>query len=249
MKRAVYWILVTLLIATTGPASADPEKIECNLDEQKLAAGDIQTFINEYKTDGKGIKKRAVGVVLLNAPPDTVWEVLEDWSGIADSLPALDYAKPVHVSKSNVDDHEISISLIVSRLKVLFLNIDYSLEVKMDKTNYRQDWLLITGDQVEMYNKKNIPIKKPAMGLKNIEGFEYIEPYADGTKTIYYYAPIIETSIPIPTFIEIALQKKILTDYMKVIRKKVNTLVSTGRVVTNYFLGTTFLETRHLIEI
>jgi hypothetical protein len=60
------------------------------------------------------------------------------------------------------------------------------------------------------------------MGLKNIEGFEYIEPYDDGSSTIYYYAPIVETAIPIPEFVEKMLARNTLSGYMEAIREMVN---------------------------
>ena len=54
-------------------------KTDITLDEAKLKAGKLQIFVKEYSIQGKGVKKRAVGVILIDASPAKVWEVLEDW--------------------------------------------------------------------------------------------------------------------------------------------------------------------------
>jgi len=224
MKKSVHVILFALLVIIAGSANADPDKLNFKLDEKKLSSGEIQTFIEEYKVEGKGLKKRVVGVILLDASLLDVWTVLEDWDVMDEYIPGLVHSKTVHVLKPLGKKDEIGNSLIEATLKVVFLSIDYTLDVKFDLANYRQEWSLITDSQVEAYNKKKIPVKKSTGGLKNIEGYEYIEPYGDGSKTIYYYAPIIETSVPLPGFVERALSKRALNDYIKAIRDRVETL-------------------------
>jgi hypothetical protein len=212
---------VLMLAAQVGSLNAQVEKFSYKLDEKKLLAGEIQTFEKEYQVEGKGLKKRVVGVMVLNAPPNKVWQGLLDWEAMGKYVENLEYNKTIHVFTPVASKDKVGNSLIESQLKVIYLTINYTLDVKFDNVNQRQDWKLVTDDQVEKFNKQNIPVKKCMRGLKNIEGFEYTEPYKDGSKTIYYYAPIVETSIPMPDFLEAALAKTTLTGYMQGIRKMV----------------------------
>jgi len=226
-RRNILWLSmlmalsVMLLAAPANSLNAQVQKFNYQLDEKKLLAGEIQTFEKEYKVEGKGIKKRVVGVMILNASPSKVWQVLLDWDAMGKYVPNLEYNKTIHVFVPPASKDKIGNSLIESQLKVIYLTIDYTLDVKFDYANQRQDWTLVTDGQVEKFNQQKIPVKKAMRGLKNIEGFEYIEPYKDGAKTIYYYAPIVETSIPMPDFIQNALAKTTLNGYMEGIRKMV----------------------------
>ena len=55
--------------------------------------------------------------------------------------------------------------------------------------------------------------------LKNIEGFGQIKAYND-IQTIYYYAPIVEVSAPIPGFVEDIISKISLSRYLEAIKSK-----------------------------
>jgi len=90
-KRVVLAIL--LLAALTNSGNAEPEKFNYKLDEKKLLSGEIQIFEKNYKTEGKGIKKRVVGVMILDASPDKVWQVLENWDAMGPFVPGLEYNK------------------------------------------------------------------------------------------------------------------------------------------------------------
>jgi len=215
-------LAVLSLMALTNSGNGEAAKFNYKLDEKKLLSGEIQVFEEEYKVEGKGIKKRVVGVMILKAPLDKVWQVLEDWDAMGKFVPGLEYNKTIYVFEPPGSKDKIGNSLIEGQLKVLYLSINYTLNVKFDNVNYRQEWQIVTDEQVEIYNKKNIHVKKATRGLKSIEGFEYVEPYGDGSSTIYYYAPIVETSIPLPEFLEEALSKSTLSGYMEGIRQMVN---------------------------
>jgi hypothetical protein len=212
-----------LLILTAAAASRGgaPEKFDYKLDEDKLLSGGIQTFEKEYEVEGEGRKKRVVGVMVLDAPPERVWAVLEDWDAMGPFVPGLDYNRTIHVFEPLGRKDRVGNSLIEGQIKVLYLTINYTLNVKFDKADYRQEWKFVTDEQAREYNQKGVPVKEATFGLKNIEGFEYIEPFGDGSRTIYYYAPIVETSIPLPDFLETALSKSTLNGYMEGIRKMV----------------------------
>lgn len=215
-------LAVVGLMAPPPSGKAEAEKFNYQLDEKKLLAGEIQVFVKEYQVEGKGIKKRVVGVMILKAPRDRVWQVLEDWDAMGPFVPGLDYNKTIHVFEPAGSKDKIGNSLIEGQLQVLFLTINYTLNVKFDNVHYRQDWKMVTDQEVETYQEQKIQVKKAHRGLKNIEGFEYVEPYGDGSATIYYYAPIVETSIPMPEFLEEALSKTTLSGYMEGIRRMVD---------------------------
>jgi hypothetical protein len=219
-KSKTFALVVLLLTAAAVSAGGAAEKFDYKLDEKMLLSGGIQVFEKEYEVEGEGRKKRVVGVMVLDAPPERVWAVLENWDAMGPFVPGLDYNRTVHVFEPLGKKDRIGNSLIEGQIKVLYLTINYTLNVRFDKANYRQEWKLVTDEQAQKYTKDGIPVKEAAFGLKNIEGFEYIEPYG-GSKTIYYYAPIVETSIPLPDFVERALSKSTLNGYMEGIRRMV----------------------------
>jgi hypothetical protein len=217
MKKTLIFSIIFMVIAVSA-YGAEPQKIKFNIDKAKLESGNLQVFEENYVVDGKGQKKRAVGVILINAPPAKVWDVLEKWDVMGKFVPGLSYYKTIHVIKP-IGKGEIGESLIEGKLS--FPSIMYTLDVKFDEANLRQDWRMITEKEIAFYNEKQEVVKKNSGMLKNIEGYEYIEPYNNGLQTVYTYAPIIETSVPVPGFMEKALSKNTLSGYVKAIKKRV----------------------------
>lgn len=217
MKKTLIFSIILMVLAVSA-YGAEPLKIRFNIDKAKLESGNLQVFEENYVVDGKGQKKRAVGVILINAPPAKVWDVLEKWDVMGKFVPGLSYYKTIHVIKP-IGKGEIGESLIEGKLS--FPSIMYTLDVKFDEANLRQDWRMITEKEIAFYNEKQEVVKKNSGMLKNIEGYEYIEPYNNGLQTVYTYAPIIETSVPVPGFMEKALSKNTLSGYVKAIKKRV----------------------------
>ena len=56
-------------------------------------------------------------------------------------------------------------------------------------------------------------------GLENVGGFSVMEPY-NNKQTIYYYAPIIEASLPVPNVAERYLAKVTLSGYLNAIKNR-----------------------------
>ena len=212
--------MLCLCLALVGSLAYGQEKLNLNLDQKVLESGKLQTFTCAYKVEGKGTKKRAVGVMLIDAPPAKVWEVLLNWDAMGAYVPGLEYYKTIQQLKPLAKD-AIGESLIEGKLTFPVLAVKYTLHVAFDEQNLRQDWRLVTEEEVNACAKKGIKITRSTGGLKNIEGFEYIEPYGDGTKTVYYYAPIVETSIPVPDFAERFISKSTLPGYMEGVKKRV----------------------------
>ena len=196
-----------------------PEKVDLHYDKKRLEQGGLQTYTQRYKLDKGGEGKRVIGIILIDAPPETVWRVLEDWEGIGNVIPSLEYYRTRHIA-SPAGDSGKGMSYIEGKLKVGFLSILYTVCVTFDKTGLRQDWKLVDETEADALRQRGICLEPPAPLLKDIRGFEYIEPYGDGSRTIYYYAPVIEVSVPIPAWIERRLSESCLDEYMEGVKKK-----------------------------
>jgi hypothetical protein len=217
--KGVVSFLLCMVFLFAGTAGAQ-EKLNLKIDKEKLESGKLQTFTIEMKVEGKGTKKRGVGVILINAPPEKVWKYLCEWNTMGEFVPGLDYYKVVKEIKP-IEPGQVGEQLIEGKLKFPILTVIYTLDVKFDGKNLRGDWNLATQKQVDEYQKQGIKITRATSGLKNVEGFEYMEPYDDGRKTVYYYAPIVETSVPVPAFAERMITNSTLPGYMEGIKKRV----------------------------
>ncbi len=220
MKKIISLIVVFICLNAYSKNSGN-QKIEVDLNEKKLIAGELQIFKFDFDIPGEGKGRRLIGVLLIDAPVAKVWELLADWDSMNEYVPGLEYYKTMLILKKS-ENGNILESVIEAELDItFFLSINYTLRVSFDEENLRQDWTFITDEEIEKYNKaEKLDIKKSSIGIKNIEGFEYIEPYDGGNKTVYYYAPIVEVSIPVPDFVDTALSKKSLTEYMVAVKKK-----------------------------
>lgn len=207
--------LMTFAVCAYG---AEPQKVSFNIDKAKLKSGVLQVFEENYVVEREGQKKRVVGVILINAPPERVWDVLENWDVMGEYVPGLSYYKTVYVIKP-IGKNSIGESLIEGKLSRP--PIRYTLLVKFDKVNLRQDWRLVTENEISSYNTKKEILKKNSSMVKSIEGYEYLEPYNKGLQTVYTYAPIVETSGPVPDFINRALTKNTLSGYVTAVKKRV----------------------------
>lgn len=217
MKKSLILSIFLLMLAVCA-YGAEPRKVSFNIDKAKLESGVLQVFEENYVVKGQGQKKRAVGVILINAPPERVWDVLENWDVMGEYVPGLSYYKTVYVIKP-IGKNAMGESLIEGKLSMP--PIRYTLDVKFDKVQLRQDWRLVTEKEVSSYNKKQEVLKKNSAMVQSIEGYEYLEPYNKGLQTVYTYAPIIETSGPVPGFIERALTKNTLSGYVTAVKKRV----------------------------
>lgn len=217
--RSIVTVLIGIVFILPGTLFAQ-EKLNIKIDKAKLEAGKLQTFTVEMKVEGEGKKKRGIGVLLINSTPENTWKYLCDWNSMGQFVPGLEYYKTVSVIKP-VEPGESGEVLFEGKLKFPVLTVIYTLDVKFDGKNMRQEWSLVSQRQVDEYQKKGIKIIRATSGLKNVEGFEYIEPYDNGKKTVYYYAPIVETSVPVPGFAERFMTKSTLPGYMEGVKKRV----------------------------
>lgn len=216
MKKGILFLFF-FMISTGLAYGSGAEKRGIKLDKEKLQSGKCQVIMQNLKVEGNGEKKRFVGVMLIDAPPSMVWEVIQDWDAMGDFVPDLEYYKTIHVLK-RLDNGFVGESLIEGKFKFI-ISILYSLHVTFDAPNLRVEWRLLTKEEIESYNKKDIKVKKNSALLKNIEGYGYLEPSDNGSKTIYYYAPTIEISVVryIPKF----LQKSSICKYLEKVKERV----------------------------
>jgi hypothetical protein len=224
ISSGIFALAFILIVSAAESGSQEANKLKHQLDEDKLLSGGIQVFEDEYDVRGQGKKKRVVGVQIINAPAEKVWKAISDWEGQAEYVPGLEYNKPIHTFQPRGFKDKTGNLLFEEQIRVLYLTITYTLNARFDKANYRIEWNLVTDEQAEAYNREDIPVKKSTRGLKNIEGFEYVEPYGDGSRTIHCYAPVVEVSIPLPEFVDRILSRNTLKGYMEGIRKMVDSL-------------------------
>jgi hypothetical protein len=95
----------------------------------------------------------------------------------------------------------------------------YTLDARFDKRMGKMTWQMLTPDDIKRFQSEKIPVQlSDEDRLKNVEGFAQITAY-DDKRTIYYYAPVVETSIPVPDFIQSAIMSVSLNDYLEAIKE------------------------------
>ncbi|MDI6796104.1 MAG: SRPBCC family protein [Desulfatibacillaceae bacterium] len=188
------------------------------IDMEKLLDGEILTYILEFPVEGEGVKKRVVGLCIIDAPVNAVWDILADWDAMGSFVPTLQFYKTVHQLQPK-DEKGVYENLIRGQIKVLLFKVPYTLAVIFDEENLRQDWRLVDDDEAQAFIDEGVDAVKPFWALKSIAGFGYIKPFGE-SKTIYLYSPVIESSVPVPASIERYAAKQSLLGYMKAIQDK-----------------------------
>ncbi len=218
------WMLAVLLLITESIFGSEINEKPPQFDMEKLQAGEFQIFFQDYAVEGKGMKQRVIGAILLEASPDKIWKILNPWEDMENYVPGLEYSKTIHVI-STFENGDVSEHLVEAKLNVPMVSVIYTLNQKLTPSKYMTNYHLLSEKEIEEYNKKNVPVKKTTFGLKSIEGYSYYLPVDDSNqKTIYVYSPIIEISIPLPGFIERYIAKKTLVGYIEGVRKKVGSI-------------------------
>lgn len=212
----LYYTIITCIMLLLLPGlisftAAGSQKINVPLDTILLEKGDLQVF--EFKQPAG---KRVIGVILIDAPPAKVWKVTKNWARVPEYSSSVKYYKTVHLVGRNSGTTE---KLIEGKMKVAFLSIVYTLDVLFDDNAMHQKWRLLTEKERSEYGKNNINLKENDSKIKRIDGFGYVEAYDNGTRSLYYYAPAVEVSVPVPAFVERALVKSSLHDFMKGVKR------------------------------
>ena len=218
MKKVMIFIVVCLFTAplfASGPAGLTIE-----IDKKKLEAGKLQVFTEKSEVAGKGKKKRVIGVLLFDAPPEKLWGAICDWESMSSYVPGLNYYKIKHVVSPLKQSGITGKALIEGEIRVALMGIKYTLAVTFDNDRFYQDWRLISDDEIKTYGNALIKLEKSSSSIQAIEGYGYIEPYSNGEKSVYYYSTVVETNVPVPGFVERGISKSSLKGYMKGLKKK-----------------------------
>jgi hypothetical protein len=195
------------------------ERIKTMIDQTKLQQGKLQSYIIKVKTAEGGEKGRVIGVLLINVPPDKVWATSDDLESRPDWIPCHNYTKIVHTfdpPEEGMDRH----FLLNEAIKIAFVKPTYSLDIKRHKDLLTEEWRMTTEQERATWKNKGVILNPPSFGIKNIGGFRYFEPYDNGTKTIHFYSPTMETTVPVPQAILNIGMKLSLPGYMNGMKKE-----------------------------
>lgn len=205
-----------LLSTASHGATWDINEFEIN--EKALREQEIQTFEKTFAHPGEGETRGVMGVLLIKAPYDMVWEVISNWEAQGDFVPGLEYFRVKHVFPEGSDIRWRS--LVEGKLDIPFVSFRYTLDAQFDKTQGTMIWNMLDADDIKQFKAQAIDVRQSDEdSLKNIEGFGQIRAYGD-LQTVYYYAPIVEVSAPIPGFVEDIISKISLSRYLEAIREK-----------------------------
>jgi hypothetical protein len=223
MKQFVFTnLFIGLLFSQTF--ATDIPVLDIQLDEKKLADGELQTFVETLKTKGKGGKKRIIGVIMINASQAEVWKIIENWDAYGEFVPGLKYYK-TRFKKTFFNKPDVVQSYIEGYIKipVPFVRKTYTLDVNFDRSNYFIKWQLIDNNRIYELNQQGLYLTNGSRVIQNIEGFSYLKPFDNGKKTIIYYAPVVEISIPVPQRVERFLSGTIMKGFMEAIKNRAET--------------------------
>jgi len=217
-------IILSLLFCISYLYASNVPVIDVQIDQKKLANGDLQTFVETLETKGDGGKKRVIGILLINATQKEVWNIIKNWDAYGEFVPGLKYYKTLY--KKTIPDKPGSFQSYIEgyiKIPVPFIRKTYTLDVNFDRHNYLINWQLVGNNQIEELKKQGLTPSRSSRVLQNIEGFSYLKPFENGKKTVIYYAPVVEISIPVPQRVERFLSGTIMKGFMEAIKNRAET--------------------------
>ncbi len=204
----VYWVVVCW---------AEPGKFDFPVDEKKMLEGELQLFERSIE-GGEGKKKRHIaGVILINALPEEVWNVLNDWESMDEFVPDLEYYKVITERRRD----GIGQLFLEGKLNIPLFNFIYNLDVVSDKSRFLQEWRLMTPEEVEIIRLVGFDIRESTDGIDEITGYGLVQPTDNGQKSIYTYSTVIEFSMPLPEFVENYISRNALIGFVEGVKKRV----------------------------
>ena len=215
--QIVCFLFSLLLCIFCVPVNAATWNVEdYTLDQEDLLDGDIQTFKKDFSSGEEGEKKGVMGVILIKAPYEKVWGVISDWEKQSDFVPGVEYFKVKHVFPGG--DEKTWRSIVEGKLDIPFISLSYTLDTEFDKAAGTMVWNMLSQEGIKKYQDQKIDVNiADEDRLKNVEGFGKIKAY-DEKSTIYFYAPIVETSVSLPGFVERAITNVSLSKYLHAIK-------------------------------
>jgi len=219
MIKSILCLIFSCLVSMAHAIDTD---LNIELDQQRLKNGELQTFVEPLKSDGPGGKKRVVGVIMIEATQEEVWTVITDWDAYGEYVPGVKYYKTI--KKTVFRKHPEYFQSFVEgyiQIPVPFIRKTYTLDALFDQKNFFIRWELVTYDRIQALNKQGLSLTKSSSVVQNIAGFSYLKPFDNATKTVLYYAPVVEINIPVPQSVERFLSGTILSDFMEAIKNRV----------------------------
>ncbi len=219
-SQVIHFLTSFLLCMVCIPVNAATWNVEdYTLDQEDLLDGDIQTFEKDFSSGEKeGEKKGVMGVILIKAPYEKVWEVISDWEKQSDFVPGVEYFKVKHVFPGG--DEKSWRSIVEGKLDIPFISLSYTLDTNFDRAAGTMIWNMLSQEDIRKYKAQKIDVNiADEDRLRNVEGFGKIKTYNEKS-TIYYYAPIVETSVSLPGFVESAITNVSLSKYLHAIKER-----------------------------
>ncbi len=209
-----------LLLMGSTVCGAGQDPFDFPVDTEKLKTGAPQLFERNYPSQGTNKKRQIAGIILIDAVPDSVWDVTKEWDELGQFVPDVDYYKTILVLEPS-GNGRIGKSFIEGKLDVPLFNIQYTLDVMFDQSHLRQEWRLMTPEEINIYNLVGIGLKRSSSGIESIEGMSWIRPSDNGQKAVFIYLSTVEYSMLLPEFLEEYLARNALAGYMEGIKKRV----------------------------
>jgi hypothetical protein len=222
----MYQFILSLIVSGfffTAHAANVPD-LDIKLDQNILKNGELQTFVETLESDGAGGKKRVIGVIMIEAMLDEVWSVIQNWDNYGEFVPGLKYYKTIQ-KKMFREDPAYFQSFIEGYIKLPmpFIRKTYTLDALFNQKKYFIQWSLVKYDRIQSLKKHGLSLTKSSSVLQNIEGFSYLKPFDNETKTILYYSSVVEINIPVPQRVEQFLSGTIMKGFMEAIKNRVET--------------------------
>ncbi len=195
MLPFVFLLLLTAPLRATQPSLLD-------IDEERLLQGNLQ-ILNDT-TD------RQVGVLLIKAPPQKVWEIISDWEQTSRLVSGISYNRVMQRSTAR--------TIIEGRFNLELFKSQYTVEVQTDEKNLHQKWQLLPDSEIRMLQQQGLEIRFSGGGIREMHGYHYLLPHPQGT--VYYCAPVVTSAIPLPEFAARKIRLTIFNNHMYAVKKK-----------------------------
>jgi len=99
------------------------------------------------KEDAGGKLELITGGILVNSPPEDVYELITDYDSYAEFMPSLTKAEVVHRSK---DGRTLHVRYVLKlKLAAISTSVKYTVKLTLDPKSYEVRWDLLKGDMKE----------------------------------------------------------------------------------------------------
>jgi len=213
MKMIVASLCIALTLSFFS-AQREFSKLCQFIDTMQLSSGKIQYF--DYK-DTRDVTYR-VGALLVDASPETIWGILEDVEKLGKALNHIEYYRIRHDNEAG-NRWRKGKKVVEGKFSIRDYPAQFTLSMEFNQTGKWRRWQLLSPQEVVSFNEKGIKVLPPSGLIKDMAGFEFVQPFEDGGKAVYYNAMNIKSTIPLPEFIHSAIFDAVYTRQMTLIKK------------------------------